>query len=119
MLISQHLFASNNQLEYVRRNIIDMPIYSEASVRNFERDTVDNFVQNIIDILMRDDTLRRSFHLRSRVAFEDRANLEGSTETSLEEAMGQSHVDNPSRPQRQAARNNRPSKEKLHKELIR
>jgi hypothetical protein len=41
---SRPLFPSDAQIDYVVTNIQNKPIYSEASLRNFERDTVDNFV---------------------------------------------------------------------------
>ncbi|EYE91981.1 uncharacterized protein EURHEDRAFT_380639, partial [Aspergillus ruber CBS 135680] len=40
---SRPLFPSDTQLDYVATNVQDRPIYSEATLRNFERDTVDNF----------------------------------------------------------------------------
>ena len=86
---SQRLFASNHQLEYVHGIVKKKPIYSDASLRVFQRDTVDDFVEKIIDALLQNETLRSSFSLEGRVAFEDRANPEDPIETSLEEEMGQ------------------------------
>ena len=90
--IAQHLFPSNNQLEYVRGNVINRPIYSEGSLRNFQRDTVDNFVENIIGVLIQDDVLCSKFHLEGRVNFEDRANPETPTDSSLEQGIEQLHI---------------------------
>ena len=101
VFIAQNLFPSNNQLEYVRGNI--RPIYSEDSLRRFERDTVDNIVENIIDILTQDNTLRPKFRLEGRVTFEDRANPEATPEVSLEEGIEQLYVNDPfAQPHRQA-----------------
>lgn len=105
---SQRLFASNNQLEYVCGTIKNKRIYSEASLRNFQRDTVDNFVESIIDALLQDQSLRTKFHLEGRIAFEDRANPEGPTETSLEEAEGQLDTNNPPRRSRRQTSRGRP-----------
>ena len=82
---SRPLFPSDTQLDYVATNIQNKPIYSEASLRNFERDTVDNFVEMVIEKLRDDETLRHEFGIQGRVAFYDRANpaetlLEGSLE---------------------------------------
>lgn len=51
---SRPLFPSDTQLDYVATNVQDRPIYSEASLRNFERDTVDNFVEKIVEALRGD-----------------------------------------------------------------
>ncbi|KAI2884670.1 hypothetical protein CBS63078_11312 [Aspergillus niger] len=58
------LFPSDTQIDYVVTNIQNRPIYSEASLRNFERDTVDNFVEKA-ESLMIAQTRRK---LRSRTA---------------------------------------------------
>ncbi|KAG0161690.1 hypothetical protein PDIDSM_5320 [Penicillium digitatum] len=50
-LTSRPLFPSDTQIDYVFANIQNRPIYSEASLRNFERDTVDNFVEMVIKAL--------------------------------------------------------------------
>jgi hypothetical protein len=42
---SRPLFPSDAQIDYVVTNIQNKPIYSGASLRNFGRDTVDNFVE--------------------------------------------------------------------------
>ena len=99
---SRPLFPSNHQLDYVAANIQDKPIYSEASLRNFQRDTVENFVEMIIEALRADETLGRELCLHGRVAFYDRANPSESTGGSLEESLEHMHVDDalPSRRQR-------------------
>lgn len=99
---SRPLFPSNHQLDYVAANIQDKPIYSEASLRNFQRDTVENFVEMIIEALRADETLGRELCLHGRVAFYDRANPSENTGGSLEESLEHMHVDDalPSRRQR-------------------
>ena len=99
---SRPLFPSNHQLDYVAANIQDKPIYSEASLRNFQRDTVENFVEMIIEALRADETLGRELCLHGRMAFHDRANPSENTEGSLEESLEHMHVDDalPSRRQR-------------------
>lgn len=57
-----------------RKNIQNRLIYSEAFLRSFERDTVDNFVGMIIEVLQGDETLRHEFGIEGRVAFHDHAN---------------------------------------------
>ncbi|RHZ44725.1 uncharacterized protein CDV56_101514 [Aspergillus thermomutatus] len=84
---SRPLFPSDTQLDYVATNIRDRPIYSEATLRNFERDTVDNFVEKIIEALQDDETLRREFGIEGRVAFYDRANS-----ASLNDSLEQMHL---------------------------
>jgi hypothetical protein len=86
---SRPLFPSDNQLDYVATNIQDRPIYSEATLRNFERDTVDNFVEKIIEALRGDETLQQEFGIEGRVAFYDRTNS-----TSLDDSLEQMHLDN-------------------------
>ena len=99
---SRPLFPSNHQLDYVAANIQNKPIYSEASLRNFQRDTVENFVEMIIEALRTDETLGRELCLHGRVAFHDRANPSENTDGSLEESLEHLHVDDalPSRRQR-------------------
>ncbi|OJZ79982.1 hypothetical protein ASPFODRAFT_116313, partial [Aspergillus luchuensis CBS 106.47] len=66
------LFPSDTQIDYVVTNIQNRPIYSEASLRNFERDTVDNFVEKVIEVLRDDEPLRDEFGIQGRVTFYDR-----------------------------------------------
>ncbi|KAL3259287.1 hypothetical protein ABHI18_005351, partial [Aspergillus niger] len=58
------LFPSDTQIDYVVTNIQNRPIYSEASLRNFERDTVDNFVEKVIEVLRDDEPLRDEFGIQ-------------------------------------------------------
>lgn len=48
---SRPLFPSDTQIDYVATNIQNSPIYSETLLQNFERDTVDNFVEKVINAL--------------------------------------------------------------------
>ncbi len=89
---SRPLFPSDTQIDYVVTNIQNRPIYSEASLRNFERDTVDNFVENVIQALRDDELLRHEFGIRGRVTFYDRAN---PSETSLENSLEPGRADTP------------------------
>lgn len=95
-------FPSNTQLDYVAESIQNKPLYSEGSLRNFERDTVDSFVEKIIDALIRDETLREEFSLQGRVIFQDRAATE-TEGSSLEEGLEHIHIDDPPSPRRHQA----------------
>ncbi|KAJ6141198.1 hypothetical protein N7470_010094 [Penicillium chermesinum] len=96
---SRALFPSDTQIDYVASNILNTPIYSEASLRNFERDTVDNFVEKVVNALRDDETLRREFGIQGRVTFYDRAN---PSETSLENSLEQMNLQDTRTPQRAA-----------------
>ncbi|KAJ5111727.1 hypothetical protein NUU61_001357 [Penicillium alfredii] len=96
---SRPLFPSDTQIDYVATNIQNNPIYSETSLRNFERDTVDNFVEKVIHALRDDGALRHEFGIQGRVAFYDRAN---SSETLLENSLGQMNLRDTRTPQRPA-----------------
>jgi hypothetical protein len=95
---SRTLFPSDTQIDYVVTNIQNR-IYSEASLRNFERDTVDNFVEKVIKALRDDELLRHEFGIEGRVAFYDRANI---SETSLENSLDQLNLLDARTPQRPA-----------------
>lgn len=90
---SRPLFPSNEQLDYVATNIQARPIYSEASIQNFERETVDIFVEKVIEALRDDETLRREFGIKGRVTCYDGA------ETSLENSMEQMTLQNARSPE--------------------
>nr|QOD95030.1 HhpR [Paecilomyces variotii] len=96
---SRPLFPSDNQIDYVVTNIQNRPIYSEASLRNFERDTVDNFVEKVIKALRDDEHLRHEFGIQGRVTFYDRANPSG---TSMENSLEQMNLQDTQTPQEQA-----------------
>ncbi|QKX57031.1 uncharacterized protein TRUGW13939_04139 [Talaromyces rugulosus] len=86
---SRPLFPSDNQLDYVAMTIQNKPIYSEDSLQNFERRTVDTFVEMAIEKLQDDETLRHEFGIQGRVTFYDRAN---PAETLLENSLGQMNL---------------------------
>ncbi|CDM32429.1 unnamed protein product [Penicillium roqueforti FM164] len=96
---SRPLFPSDTQIDYVLTNVQNRPIYSEASLRNFERDTVDNFVEKAIKALRDDEPLRYEFGIQGRVTFYDRAN---PSETSLEKSLEQMNLQGTRTPQRVA-----------------
>ncbi|KAJ5193141.1 hypothetical protein N7449_004367 [Penicillium cf. viridicatum] len=64
------LFPSDTQIDYVATNIQNSAIYSEAFLRNFERDTVDNFVEKVVNALRDDEHLRHDFGLE-QLNFQD------------------------------------------------
>ncbi|PYH88799.1 hypothetical protein BO71DRAFT_403570 [Aspergillus ellipticus CBS 707.79] len=99
---SQPLFPSQEQLDFVATNIQDRPIYSEASLRNFERETVDNFIEKVIEALRDNETLRREFGIQGRVTLYDRVG------TSLENSLEQMSLRNARSPQPPA--NTRPER---------
>ncbi|EEQ85491.1 uncharacterized protein BDCG_08760 [Blastomyces dermatitidis ER-3] len=96
---SRPLFPSDTQIDYVVTNIQNGSIYSEASLRNFERDTVDNFVEKVINALRDDEPLRHEFGIQGRVTFYDRAN---PSETLLENSLEQMNLQDARTPQRPA-----------------
>ncbi|KAJ5908487.1 hypothetical protein N7495_001169 [Penicillium taxi] len=96
---SRPLFPSDEQTEYVATNIQNRPIYSEASLRNFERDTVGNFVEKVLEALLGDEPLRHEFGIQGRVTFYDRANL---SETLLENILERMNLRDARTPQRPA-----------------
>ncbi|KAJ6134491.1 hypothetical protein N7523_000813 [Penicillium sp. IBT 18751x] len=96
---SRPLFPSDAQIDYVVTNIQNKPIYSEASLRNFERDTVDNFVEKVIKTLRDDEPLRQEFGIQGRVTFYDRAN---PSETSLENSLERMNLHDARTPRRPA-----------------
>ncbi|KAJ5041339.1 hypothetical protein NUH16_011175 [Penicillium rubens] len=102
---SRPLFPSDTQIDYVVTNIQNRPIYSESSLRNFERDTVDNFVEMVIKALRDDEVFRREFGIQGQVTFYDRAN---PSETSLKNSLEQMNLQDVRTPQRLA--NTRPGR---------
>ncbi|KAG5288067.1 hypothetical protein I7I48_10153 [Histoplasma ohiense] len=67
------LFPSKHQLDYVRQRIA--PITSEWDLRYYERDTVENQVQDIVDKITKDKALRDAFGLQGPITFESHTNL--------------------------------------------
>ncbi|RYP19772.1 hypothetical protein DL766_008357 [Monosporascus sp. MC13-8B] len=70
---SRAVFPSSHQLEYVASLI--SPISSEIGLRHFERDTVENAVQKLVDEAYGDLSLRDSLGLQGSVTFESHTNL--------------------------------------------
>ncbi|PYH63974.1 uncharacterized protein BO88DRAFT_439053 [Aspergillus vadensis CBS 113365] len=68
------LFPSDTQINYVVMNIQNRLIYSEASLRNFERHTVNKFVEKVIEVSRDNKPLRDEFGIQGQVTFYDRAN---------------------------------------------
>ncbi|KAF6811218.1 hypothetical protein CPLU01_15154 [Colletotrichum plurivorum] len=62
------------------------PISSEIGLRNFERDTVENTVQKLIDEAYKNPRLRDDLGLQGTVTFESHTNL-GETDDSLSEDL--------------------------------
>ncbi|KAK8872288.1 serine/threonine protein kinase [Apiospora arundinis] len=85
-LSSKCLFPSPHQIEYVMSLI--SPISSEIGLRNFERDTVENAVQKLVDEAYKDPVLRNTLSLRGTVTFESHTNL-GQDDTALSESFEQ------------------------------
>ncbi|KAH8759304.1 hypothetical protein F5883DRAFT_426690, partial [Diaporthe sp. PMI_573] len=80
----QQAFPSQHQLDYVRSLI--RPISSEHGLRYFERDTVENAVQKLVDTVYENPLLRDSLGLRGTVTFESHTNL-GPLDGNLSEPL--------------------------------
>ncbi|KAK1621508.1 hypothetical protein BDP81DRAFT_512054 [Colletotrichum phormii] len=81
---SRPVFPSPHQLDYVMSLI--SPISSETDLRNFQRDTVENAVQKLVDEAYSNTRLRSDIGLQGTVTFESRTNL-GRTDGALSEAI--------------------------------
>ncbi|KAK2022210.1 hypothetical protein LX32DRAFT_677351 [Colletotrichum zoysiae] len=81
---SRAVFPSPHQLEYVMSLI--SPISSETGLRNFQRDTVENAVQKLVNEAYSNTRLRNHIGLQGTVTFESHTNL-GETDKALSEAM--------------------------------
>ncbi|PYI09802.1 hypothetical protein BO78DRAFT_394683 [Aspergillus sclerotiicarbonarius CBS 121057] len=86
------LFPSNNDLDFVRSTVSGKRINSEISLQNFERKTVDDLLEMIINALTSNEEVRRQFHIQGQVVFQDRPDPESLTEQSLEETMDHLHI---------------------------
>ncbi|PWY67183.1 hypothetical protein BO70DRAFT_400648 [Aspergillus heteromorphus CBS 117.55] len=102
--VTQRQFSSTHQLDYVQRNL--PLIYSETSLRTFHRDTVDNFVGEILQTISQNEHLRRRFGIEGQVILEDRANTDDSA-ASLAADMEQMQVREPARSRRSRGRRGR------------
>ncbi|KAI1357178.1 hypothetical protein F5Y08DRAFT_334047 [Xylaria arbuscula] len=70
---SDPIFPSSHQLDYVASLI--RPIASEMGLRHFERDTVENAVQKLVDEAYNDELLRVRLGILGSVTFESHTNL--------------------------------------------
>ncbi|KAK8115619.1 hypothetical protein PG984_012121 [Apiospora sp. TS-2023a] len=74
---SQPSFPTTNQLAYVTSLL--NPISSEAGLRDFERDTVENAVRKLFTEAYHDPQLRSDFGLQGNISFESHTNLGSDT----------------------------------------
>ncbi|KAJ5110891.1 hypothetical protein N7532_001426 [Penicillium argentinense] len=95
---SRPLFLSDTQIDVFVQRIQNRPIYSEASLRNFERDTVDYFVETVIEALRDNGHLRHEFGIRGQVAFYDRVNPSTTSQENSIEQMNLQDVRTPQQP---------------------
>ncbi|KAJ5112165.1 hypothetical protein N7532_000210 [Penicillium argentinense] len=95
---SHPLFLSDTQIDVFVQRIQNWPIYSEASLRNFERDTVDYFVEMVIEALRDNGHLRHEFGIRGRVAFYDRVSPSKSSQENSIEQMNLQDMRTPQHP---------------------
>ncbi|KAK3316951.1 hypothetical protein B0H66DRAFT_308096 [Apodospora peruviana] len=72
--VNNPVFPSPHQMAYVESLI--SPISSEQGLRSFERDTVENAVQKLVDAVYENTQLRDSLGLRGTVTFESNTNLD-------------------------------------------
>ncbi|KAI0400705.1 hypothetical protein F4802DRAFT_609898 [Xylaria palmicola] len=70
---SDPVFPSSHQLDYVASLIC--PIASEMGLRHFERDTVENAVQKLVDEAYNNEQLRARLGILGSVTFESHTNL--------------------------------------------
>jgi hypothetical protein len=90
---SARLFPSNHQLQFVQKKIEHEKVYSENSLRSFQRDTVDTFVGEILEALTKNENLCQQFRIKGRVTLQDRPDAEHSDPVSLEDALEHVHLD--------------------------
>ncbi|GAP83494.1 putative serine threonine protein kinase [Rosellinia necatrix] len=83
---SDPAFPSSHQLDYVASLI--HPIASEMGLRHFERDTVENAVQKLVDAAYNDEQLRAHLGLLGSVTFESHMNL-GNTIDAVSHSIEQ------------------------------
>ncbi|EFW22030.1 hypothetical protein D8B26_002124 [Coccidioides posadasii str. Silveira] len=94
--MSMRQFPSSHQLDYVLKTT--KPITAEMDLRYYERDTVENHVQLVVDEVYKNDSLRRELRLAGSVTFESHINLGVSKQgPSLEDQMEKLSIEpNPS-----------------------
>ncbi|AEO55539.1 hypothetical protein MYCTH_2299494 [Thermothelomyces thermophilus ATCC 42464] len=79
---SRRVFPSQHQLDYVQSVI--QPISCEYGLRHYERGTVENAVQKLVEAVYEDPLLRDRLGLRGTVIFESHTNL-ATIENSVSE----------------------------------
>ncbi|EEH33300.2 hypothetical protein PAAG_04350 [Paracoccidioides lutzii Pb01] len=87
---SRGVFPSAHQLEYERSLIA--PISGEIELRNYERDTVENTVQKLVNAVYDDELLRNQLGLRGTVTFGSHTNLGQTNNSSINESMEQMSI---------------------------
>ena len=78
------IYPSANQVDYIAS--LNRPISSELDLRNFERDTVENAVQRLLDGVYQSERLRNDLNMQGTVVFKNHTNL-GSDEESVSESL--------------------------------
>ncbi|PWI65461.1 hypothetical protein PCL_07062 [Purpureocillium lilacinum] len=78
------IYPSANQVDYIAS--LNRPISSELDLRNFERDTVENAVQRLLDGVYQSERLRNDLNMQGTVVFKNHTNL-GSNEESVSESL--------------------------------
>ncbi|KMU92152.1 hypothetical protein CIHG_09962 [Coccidioides immitis H538.4] len=90
--VSRLQFPSSHQLDYVLKTI--SPITAEMDLRYYERDTVENQVQMVVNAVYEDETLKQAFRLAGSITFESHTNLGASKRTqATEEQMQDLSID--------------------------
>lgn len=97
-LVSQHSsfmakkqFPSSHQLDYVLKRV--SPITAEMDLRYYERDTVENQVQEMMNSIYANDRLRQELGLAGSVTFESHTNLGASQHERSSAGAAQSSHD--------------------------
>ncbi|OAQ60414.1 serine threonine protein kinase [Purpureocillium lilacinum] len=67
------IYPSANQVDYIAS--LNRPISSELDLRNFERDTVENAVQILLDQICGNQRLRNNLDIQGTVMFKNHTNL--------------------------------------------
>ncbi|KAE8146486.1 hypothetical protein BDV25DRAFT_169850 [Aspergillus avenaceus] len=104
---SARLFPSSTQLQYVLRTIKNHIVYSEDSLRRFQNNTVDTFVEEILSAMAQNETLRRQFHIQERMGLQDRPDAEHSALTPLPDVSENVYLGSRPHRTRQRARGRR------------
>ncbi|KAI1119908.1 hypothetical protein F5Y10DRAFT_146051 [Nemania abortiva] len=84
------IFPSAHALDYVASRI--RPITSETGLRDFERDTVENAVEQLVDEVYKDEQLRVHLGIQGSVTFENHTNLEGAVDADSESTQNMANA---------------------------